>query len=69
MICNIGMVLALISAKKLKAAKYVKYHNLICISDLEYPFKHPNIYILDIEYDNLVYKCARGNGIKRWIGR
>lgn len=77
LICNIGIGLASTHAKQLKAARYVKYHNFVFIPtyDLDFPLKHPNICIPDVEYDNLVYKCARGNvikrnlrKIKRWLG-
>ena len=78
LICNIGIGLASTHAKKLKSAQYVKYHNFVFIPtyDLECPLKHPDICIPDTEYDNLVYRCVRGNvikhtlrKIKRWIGK
>ena len=78
MICNIGIGLSSTHAKKLKAARYVKYHNFVFIPthNLEFPLKHPSICIPDVEYDNLVYKCVKGNifkyilrKIKRNLGR
>lgn len=67
LIHNIGIGVGSTHATSLKEAKYQKYKNFVFIptKELEFPMKHPDFCVCDVDYDDLVYKCSAGNTIKR----
>ena len=69
LICNIGVGEMSTHAKTLKTKTYKKYKNMVFIPThtLEFPLKHPNFCVCDMDYHNLVYKCSAVNPIKRFL--
>ena len=69
LINNIGIGATSTHAAKLKKQKNIKYKTFVFIPtyNFEFPLKHPNHCLCDVEYDNLVYKSNAGNPIKFFI--
>lgn len=70
-ICNIGDGEGSTHAQNTKVRRYRKYKTFMYIptEQMSFPLSHPKLCVCDVEYDNLVYKCASGNPIRRKISK
>ena len=69
LIYNIGVGALSTHATSMKVEKYIKYKNIVFIPihEINFPLRNPPFCSCDLDYHNLVYKCSRGNIIKRII--
>lgn len=69
LIHNIGIGVSSTHGSSLKKPQFKKYKNFVFIPthELNFPLKHPDFCVCDIDYDNLVYKCSAGSPIRRFV--
>lgn len=68
-ICNVGVGADSTHAQNITATKYIKYKNMLFMPthELDFPLKHPDFCACDLDYHNLVYKCASGTKLKQFL--
>ena len=68
---NIGIGATSTHAQATNSKKYKKGKSAFFIptTELEFPLKHPEIMVCDEKYDDMVYKCAVGNPIRRFVAK